>query len=97
MQQSRGTNASGGMAASYLADKIKLSLKNFSSTWREYSVKLISQSLSRAIVCKNDQLTTLWKLQVGTETVKFFIEISSFMLRIRQECNNKTYSVMTMF
>ena len=59
MQQSRGTNAAVGMAASYLADKIKLSLKNFSNTWREYSVKLISQYLSRAIACKNDQLTTI--------------------------------------
>ena len=41
MQQSRGTNASVGMAASYSADKIKLPLKNFPNTWREHSVKLI--------------------------------------------------------
>jgi hypothetical protein len=59
MQLPRGTNASVGMAASYLADKIELSFKNFSNTWREYSVKLISQYLSRAIACKNDQLRTV--------------------------------------
>jgi len=52
------TNASVGMAASCLADKIKLPLKNFSNTWREYSVKLISHYLSRAIACKNDQLAS---------------------------------------
>jgi hypothetical protein len=58
MQQSRDTNASVGMAASYLADKIKLSLRNFSSSWREYSLKLISQYLSMATTYKNNQLTT---------------------------------------
>ena len=55
MLQSRGTNASVGMAASYLADKITLSLKIL----REYSVELISQYLSTATTYKNDQLTTI--------------------------------------
>jgi hypothetical protein len=58
MQQSRDTNASVGMAASYLADKIKLSLRYFSNSWRKYSMKLISQYLSMATAYKNDQLTT---------------------------------------
>jgi hypothetical protein len=40
MKQSQGTNASVGKAASCLADKIKLSLKNFANSSREYSEKL---------------------------------------------------------
>jgi len=59
MQKSRGTNGSVGKAASHLADKIKLTLNNFSNSYREYSVKLISQSLSTAITYKNHQLTTV--------------------------------------